>query len=99
MTQSHDLSPTSDFFALESVLADEDRALIRRLRTFMHEEVAPIINDYWSREEFPHQVWKRFAELGIGGVAIDGYGCPGRGVLLDGFVAMESLPLSGGVRR
>jgi len=55
----------------------------------MHEDVAPIINDYWSREESPHQVWPRMAELGIGGTALEGYGCAGRRVLVDGFVAME----------
>jgi glutaryl-CoA dehydrogenase len=83
------LSPTQDFYAVEDVLADRDRALLAQVRAFMREEVAPIINDYWSREEFPHQVWPRLAELGIGGIAIDGYGCAGRGVLVDGFVAME----------
>jgi glutaryl-CoA dehydrogenase len=84
-----ELPDTSDFFALESVLGEEDRALLAGVRAFMREDVAPIINDYWSREEFPHQVFPRMAELGIGGVALEGYGCPGRGVLVDGFVAME----------
>jgi glutaryl-CoA dehydrogenase len=34
-------------------------------------------------------VWPRLAELGLGGLVLDGYGCPGRGAVLDGFVAME----------
>jgi glutaryl-CoA dehydrogenase len=55
----------------------------------MRDEVAPIINDYWAREEFPHQVFPRVAEIGMGGMALEGYGCAGRGVLVDGFVAME----------
>jgi glutaryl-CoA dehydrogenase len=79
----------SDFYDIEALLPDEDRALLADVREFMREDVAPIINDHWSREEFPHQVWGRMAELGIGGMAIDGYGCAGRGPLLDGFVAME----------
>jgi glutaryl-CoA dehydrogenase len=83
------LSPTQDFYAIEDVLADRDRAFLADVRAFMREEVAPIVNDYWSREEFPHQVWPRVAELGLGGIAIDGYGCAGRGVLVDGFIAME----------
>jgi glutaryl-CoA dehydrogenase len=84
-----ELSPTSDFYALESVLDDDDRKLLADVRAFMHADVAPIINDYWSREEFPHHVFPKMAELGIGGTALEGYGCAGRGVLLDGFVAME----------
>jgi glutaryl-CoA dehydrogenase len=83
------LPATSDFYALESVLADDQRAFLADVRGFMREEVGPIINDYWSREEFPHQIWPRVAELGLGGMALDGYGCAGRGVLVDGFVAME----------
>jgi glutaryl-CoA dehydrogenase len=84
-----ELTPAQDFYDLESVLADDDRRLLADVRTFMREDVAPIINDYWSREEFPHQVWPRMAELGIGGTAYEGYGCPGRGVVVDGFVALE----------
>lgn len=84
-----ELPATSDFYALESILPDRDRALLAQVRAFMREEVAPIINDYWSREEFPHQVFPRMAELGMGGMALAGYGCAERGVLVDGFVAME----------
>jgi glutaryl-CoA dehydrogenase len=84
-----ELSATSDFYELESGLDDRDRELLGDVRAFMREEVAPVINDYWSREEFPHQVFPRMAELGIGGVALEGYGCAGRGAVLDGFVAME----------
>jgi glutaryl-CoA dehydrogenase len=84
-----ELPATSDFYALESVLGEDDRTLLADVRDFMRDEVAPIANDHWSREEFPQQVWPRLAELGLGGVALEGYGCGGRGVLLDGFVAME----------
>jgi glutaryl-CoA dehydrogenase len=79
----------SDFYDIEALLPGDDRALLADVREFMAGEVAPIINDYWSREEFPHQVWPRLAELGLGGLVLDGYGCPGRGPVLDGFVAME----------
>jgi glutaryl-CoA dehydrogenase len=91
MTESSvaELAPTSDFYDLESVLADDDRSFLADIRGFMREEVAPIINDYWSREEFPHQVFPRMAEIGMGGIALEGYGCAGRGAVVDGFVAME----------
>jgi glutaryl-CoA dehydrogenase len=84
-----ELLATSDFYALESMLPDDDRAFLSEIRSFMREEVSPIINDFWSREEFPHQIWPRAAEIGLGGMALEGYGCAGRGVLVDGFVAME----------
>jgi glutaryl-CoA dehydrogenase len=84
-----ELDFTRDFYDVEAVLPDRDRELLGNVRTFMNTEVAPTINDYWSREEFPHQLWPRFAELGLGGLPITGYGCAGRGALVDGFVAME----------
>jgi glutaryl-CoA dehydrogenase len=86
---SSELAATSDFYAMESVLPERDRALVTQVREFMRGEVAPIINDYWSREEFPHQVFARMADIGMGGMALSGYGCAGRGVVVDGFVAME----------
>ncbi|MGY1825329.1 MULTISPECIES: acyl-CoA dehydrogenase family protein [unclassified Blastococcus] len=80
---------TSDFYDLEALLDDEDRALLHRVRTFMDEQVTPIINEYWTRAEFPRQLIPGIAELGIAGVSIQGYGCRGRSPLLDGMIAME----------
>jgi glutaryl-CoA dehydrogenase len=55
----------------------------------MEEHVAPIINVYWGKAEFPFEVLPAMAELGIAGLAYSGPGCPGRTFLADGFVAME----------
>ena len=84
-----ELNETSDFYALESVLDDGKRAFLAGLRGFLREEVGPIINDFWAREEFPHHLFERLRDLGLGGMALDGYGCADLGVVLDGFVAME----------
>ncbi|WP_456600017.1 acyl-CoA dehydrogenase family protein [Blastococcus sp. SYSU DS0616] len=80
---------TSDFYDLEALLDDDDRALLHRVRTFMDEQVTPVINEYWTRAEFPRQLIPAMAELGIAGVSLQGYGCPGRSSLLDGMIAME----------
>ena len=42
---------TSDFYDLEALVSDEDRALLHRVRAFMDEKVQPIINEYWTRAE------------------------------------------------
>ncbi|CCG05392.1 acyl-CoA dehydrogenase family protein [Blastococcus saxobsidens] len=80
---------TSDFYDLEALLDDDDRALLHRVRTFMAEQVEPVINEYWTRAEFPHHLIPAMAELGIAGTSIQGYGCRGRSPLLDGMIAME----------
>jgi glutaryl-CoA dehydrogenase len=43
-----------DFYHVSATMSEEDQALLRRVRIFMETEVAPIINGYWTREEFPH---------------------------------------------
>ena len=55
----------------------------------MEKEVAPVINRYWTREEFPHDLVPGLAALGIAGLACEGYDCPGGDPLFDGMVAME----------
>ena len=84
-----DDSPFSDFLGFELLLEEQDRELLSRVRAFMTREVEPVINDYWTRAEFPHELVPGIAELGIAGLAYDGPGCPARGALVDGLVAME----------
>jgi glutaryl-CoA dehydrogenase len=80
---------TSDFYDLEALLDDDDRALLHRVRAFMDEQVEPVINDWWTRGKFPQVLIPGLAELGIAGMQYRGYGCPGRSPLMDGMVAME----------
>ncbi len=78
-----------DFYSINATLSEEDQALLRRVRDFLEAEVTPIINQYWIREEFPHQIIPKLAALGIVGLAYQGYGCPGKSTVLDGLLAME----------
>lgn len=78
-----------DFYAIGSLFSEEDQALLRRVRTFLENEVTPIINHYWTREEFPHQLIPGMSVLGIMGTSYQGYGCPGKSTLLDGMLMME----------
>lgn len=80
---------SSDFYGIEQLLTDAGRDAVRRTREFLVKEVEPVINGYWTREEFPHHLIPEIASLGIAGVAYEGYGCPGGGPLLDGVLAME----------
>ena len=79
----------SDFYAIGAIISEEDQALLRRTRDFLEAEVAPVINDYWVREEFPFQLLPGLAELNIMGMSYRGYGCPGKSTLLDGMMMME----------
>ncbi len=54
-----------DFFGYENQLSDAEKAVIVRLRAYLEAEVRPIVNGYWDRGEFPSQVIKPLAELGM----------------------------------
>lgn len=83
------LHPRSDFYLLESTLTDAQQDHLRRVRAFMRERVQPIINEFWTREEFPHSLIPEMAELNIAGNPYEGYGCPGESWLFDGFLTQE----------
>src|SRR5581483_4919874 len=86
-----DVTPVTDadFYLLEQTLEPSGRDLLHRIRSFLEKEVQPVINQYWIREEFPHDIVAEMRSLGIAGLSYDGYGCPGGGCLLDGMLAME----------
>jgi glutaryl-CoA dehydrogenase len=79
----------SDFYSLELLLDPAGRQLLHRVREFMEKEIEPVINRYWTREEFPHELIPAMSQLGVAGLPYSGYGCGGGGFLLDGMVAME----------
>lgn len=78
-----------DFYDLASLLTDEEREIQLKVRDFMEREVKLIANEYWLRDEFPFQLIPKMAELNIAGLTYNGYGCPNKRFLLEGFLAME----------
>jgi glutaryl-CoA dehydrogenase len=83
------MSHDADFYGLEQLLTEDERALLHRVRAFMEKEVAPVINRYWVTAKFPHELIPGLRDLGIAGLPYQGYGCPGGRPLLDGLVALE----------
>ena len=86
---SHNNIDTSDFYAYERLLTDDERATLYAVREFMTTEVAPILLEHWSRATFPVEIIPGLRDLGIAGLPYRGHGCAGRRFLLDGMIAME----------
>jgi glutaryl-CoA dehydrogenase len=78
-----------DFYKVAQLVGTADQALLRQVRTFAEEKVAPIINHYWGRAEFPFELISDYGALGIAGAPYRGFGCLGRSTLLDGLIMME----------
>jgi glutaryl-CoA dehydrogenase len=79
----------ADFYALDTLLDAHGHEKLMKVRDFMEKSVAPVINHYWTREEFPNDLVPGLAGLGIAGLACPGYECPGGSSLLDGMIALE----------
>jgi glutaryl-CoA dehydrogenase len=79
----------TDYYLTNDLLTDQERALRQRVRDFMDREVTPVINPYWERAEFPHELVPKLATLDIAGFQIHGYGCPGLSNTTAGLVVME----------
>src|SRR5215475_10438614 len=82
-------SPNSDFYELADVLTADEKEIVKKVRAYAETQVQPIINKYWAEDAFPFELLPSFKELGIAGLGIKGYGCPGGSPLLVGLVAMN----------
>src|SRR5262245_48564920 len=81
----------ADFYDYETLLSEEEHKLLLKARTFMRDEIKPLVNDYWAKGEFPREILGKFRELGLGGLPYEGYGehQPRTSTLLTGMLAME----------
>ena len=82
-------APNSDFYELYETLNAEELATVKRVRVFMESKVAPVVTQYWVDDAFPFELLPAVKELGIGGLAMQGYGCAGGSLAQLSFVSME----------
>src|SRR5258708_31903352 len=80
--------PNGDFYELVDLLTPDEKALVKKVRTYMETKVQPIINKYWSDAAFPFELLPSFKELGLGGLGFDGCGFACGSQRLFGFLAM-----------
>ncbi len=78
-----------DFYAYAELLSDKEREQVERMREFLRGQVAPIVDDYWARAEFPFQLVECFAKLGLMDWADPGSSEPRPSNLLVGIIALE----------
>ncbi|RFA22653.1 acyl-CoA dehydrogenase family protein [Subtercola boreus] len=79
----------SDFFGYSDLLTGEEKERLAALREYLEAEVKPIVNDLWEKAEFPHQVIKKLAELGLYEFAWKETKTFENSAVFRGFVALE----------
>jgi glutaryl-CoA dehydrogenase len=78
-----------DFFGYERLLDDDERALLHEVRAFLAASVAPVVDDFWMRAEFPHDLIEGFAALDLAGRYQQHAPGPTSRRLFLGFLALE----------
>ncbi len=78
-----------DFYNLDSLLSEEERQVRDVVREWVDDNVIPIIEKCCREDRFPHELVKPMGEMGLLGVNLAGYGCPGLSNVAYGLVCQE----------
>ncbi len=88
-----------DFYNIDSVLTEEERAVRDSVRRFVDERVLPIIGEAYIQGRFPKQLIPEMGELGLFGANLpEEYGCAGLNNVQYGLIMQELERGDSGVR-
>lgn len=88
----------SDVLALAALLSSDEHALQQRIRDFTDQRIKPNIASWYDNAHFPLELAPELGELGVLGMHLQGYGCPGRSAVEYGLAAMELEAGDSGIR-
>ena len=88
----------SDVLALDSLLTSEELAVRERIRDFTDQRIKPDIARWYDDAVFPLELAPELGELGVLGMHLEGYRCPGRTAVEYGLAAMELEAGDSGIR-
>ncbi len=88
----------TDLYNIDHLLSEEERMVRDTVRKFVHERVLPIIGEHFEAGTFPRELIPEFAELGLLGMHLDGYGCAGLNAVCYGLACQELEAGDSGVR-
>jgi len=93
-----DVSDPSDVLDLDALLTVEELAVRERIRDFTEQRIKPDIARWYDDAVFPLDLAPELGELGVLGMHLEGYGCPGRSAVEYGLAAMELEAGDSGIR-
>ena len=91
-------SAISDILAIDSLLTAGELAVRERVRDFTQQRIRPGIAGWYDAGVFPLELAPELGELGVLGMHLEGYGCPGRSAVEYGLAAMELEAGDSGIR-
>ncbi len=87
-----------DYYGIDDELQEEERLVRDNVRRFVEEEIVPIIGAHYQAGTFPMELIPKFADLGLLGANLHGYGCAGMGEVAYGLAMQELERGDSGVR-
>ncbi|MDQ2782863.1 MAG: acyl-CoA dehydrogenase family protein [Actinomycetota bacterium] len=90
---------TTELYAIDSLLDDEERAIRDTVRDFGDRELRPHIATWFDEGRLPaRDLARELGKLGILGMHLDGYGCAGTGSVAYGLACQEMEAVDSGLR-
>ncbi len=75
--------------AIDSHLSEEERMIRGAVRRLVRERYLPRAGELFEKEEFPKDLIGEFAEMGLLGASLKGYGCAGMSAVQYGLILQE----------
>ena len=89
----------ADFYDVDSLLSEEERAVRDTVRSWVDDNLLPVIGDAYIAGKFPKQLIPGMAELGLFGANLpEEYGCAGLNNVAYGLIMQELERGDSGVR-
>jgi glutaryl-CoA dehydrogenase len=88
-----------DFYGLDTLLSEEERAIRDTVRTWVDDNLMPIIGECYIEGRFPRELIPQMAELGFFGANLpEEYGCAGLNNVAYGLIMQELERGDSGIR-
>ncbi|MGO3311123.1 MAG: acyl-CoA dehydrogenase family protein, partial [Brevibacterium aurantiacum] len=88
----------SDLLNLVGLFSETEIELRDKVRGFVDARIRPNIADWYENAVFPREIVAEMGDLGLLGMHLHGYGCPGRSAVEYGLAALELEAGDSGLR-
>lgn len=88
----------ADFLNLDALLDEEERLIRDTVRSFVRARILPNVATWFEEGFLPRELGLELGKLGLLGMHLHGYGCPGASAVAYGIACMELEAGDSGVR-
>lgn len=92
------MTETTDLLDIDGLFSHSELAVRDKVRAFVDARIRPNIAQWYEDAVFPTEIVKEMGGLGLLGMHLHGYGCPGRSAIEYGLAALELEAGDSGLR-